>query len=110
MRQPRMGQRDRRAAPVIIRKEIRMSSVTKKAAKENPSGGSRPRWLDDRAAEARGPEATGKHPAIDEQIRLRAYELYIERGAQPNADLGDWLRAERELRERANAEEPDAAS
>lgn len=36
-------------------------------------------------------------PSLDEQIQLRAYELYLERGAGPNDDLGDWLRAEREL-------------
>jgi hypothetical protein len=43
------------------------------------------------------------HPPVDEQIRLRAYELYMERGAQPADDLGDWLRAERELSEAAGA-------
>ena len=41
---------------------------------------------------------------VDEQIRLRAYELYLERGAQPNDDLGDWLQAEREYRERSRDE------
>ena len=49
-------------------------------------------------------EANGAHAGMDEQIRLRAYELYLERGAQPNDDLADWLRAERELRERAAAD------
>lgn len=39
---------------------------------------------------------------LPSRIRLRAYELYMERGAQPNDDLGDWLRAERELGELAN--------
>lgn len=33
----------------------------------------------------------------DETIRLRAYEIYLERGQQPDRDLGDWLQAEREL-------------
>lgn len=33
---------------------------------------------------------------LDEQIRTRAYQLYLERGAQPNGiDVRDWLRAER---------------
>ncbi len=32
-----------------------------------------------------------------EHIRVRAYELYLERGAQPSDGLEDWLRAEREL-------------
>jgi hypothetical protein len=32
---------------------------------------------------------------LDEQIRTRAYQLYLERGAQPNGEVRDWLRAER---------------
>jgi hypothetical protein len=37
-----------------------------------------------------------------EQIRVRAYELYLERGAQPSDGLEDWLQAERELRRSAD--------
>ena len=33
----------------------------------------------------------------DDEIRTRAYELYLARGAQPGRELGDWLQAEREL-------------
>jgi hypothetical protein len=33
-----------------------------------------------------------------EEIRRRAYEIYVERGGLPGSELGDWLRAERELR------------
>jgi Protein of unknown function (DUF2934) len=33
-----------------------------------------------------------------EQIRQRAYELYLFRGAGPGDALEDWLEAERELR------------
>lgn len=37
-------------------------------------------------------------PAASEQeIRRRAYEIYLERGAQPGHELEDWLRAENEL-------------
>ena len=36
--------------------------------------------------------------ARDEEIRLRAYEIYLERGEQPGRDLDDWLQAERELK------------
>ncbi len=47
-----------------------------------------------------------------EQIRMRAYELYLERGAQPRDGLDDWLQAERELRrsadERIGAQESPA--
>jgi Protein of unknown function (DUF2934) len=32
-----------------------------------------------------------------EEIRIRAYEIYMERGGQPRHDLDDWLQAEREL-------------
>ncbi len=33
----------------------------------------------------------------EEQIRLRAYEIYLERKGSPGSALEDWLRAEREL-------------
>jgi len=33
----------------------------------------------------------------EDDIRLRAYELYIERGAIPGDEVSDWLQAEREL-------------
>ena len=32
-----------------------------------------------------------------EEIRLRAYEIYLERGGLPSNELDDWLQAEREL-------------
>ena len=35
--------------------------------------------------------------APDEEIRRRAYEIYLERGEQPGRELDDWLQAEREL-------------
>jgi hypothetical protein len=34
----------------------------------------------------------------DEDIRARAYEMYLERGGQHGLDFDDWVRAERELR------------
>jgi len=37
------------------------------------------------------------HSAREEEIRRRAYELYLERGQQPGRDLEDWFQAEREL-------------
>jgi hypothetical protein len=33
----------------------------------------------------------------EEAVRLRAYELYLERGAIPGDEVRDWLQAEREL-------------
>jgi hypothetical protein len=32
-----------------------------------------------------------------EKIRLRAYEIHLERGGLPGNELDDWLKAEREL-------------
>jgi hypothetical protein len=34
----------------------------------------------------------------DEEIRRRAYEIYLERGEQPGRELDDWLQAERGLK------------
>jgi hypothetical protein len=33
----------------------------------------------------------------DEEIRRRAYEIYLERGEQSGTEQDDWLQAEREL-------------
>jgi hypothetical protein len=35
--------------------------------------------------------------AREEEIKHRAYEIYLERGEEPGRDLEDWLQAEREL-------------
>jgi len=34
---------------------------------------------------------------LEAKIRVRAYELYQDRGSAPGLDLEDWLRAEREV-------------
>jgi hypothetical protein len=33
----------------------------------------------------------------EEQIRARAYRIYVERGCEPGHDLDDWLQAEYDL-------------
>ena len=43
------------------------------------------------------PHPANQAPNHDE-IRLRAYEIYLEGGSVPGRDLDDWLKAERELR------------
>ena len=43
-------------------------------------------------------EALTSAPTVEE-IRARAYEIYIERGQREGEDLEDWLRAEKELTE-----------
>ena len=40
-------------------------------------------------------------PRPEEQIRARAYELYVERGKQPGDGVADWLQAESEYHERS---------
>ncbi len=37
-----------------------------------------------------------RRPSEDE-IRRRAYEIYVARGGTPGHELDDWIRAEREL-------------
>ncbi len=34
---------------------------------------------------------------LQEEIRLRAYELYEERGREDGRDVDDWLQAEEEI-------------
>lgn len=34
---------------------------------------------------------------LEEQIRRRAYELYVQRGNQSGSELDDWLQAESEI-------------
>jgi hypothetical protein len=41
----------------------------------------------------------GTHPTTEE-IALRAYHIYLERGGAPGNPLEDWTRAERELLEK----------
>jgi len=37
---------------------------------------------------------------LEDQIRRRAYEIYLERGASPGNENEDWILAEREVRSR----------
>ena len=36
-------------------------------------------------------------PMLEHEIRLRAYDLYVQRGRQDGHALDDWLRAEGEI-------------
>jgi len=46
--------------------------------------------------QARKPRAAKSIPTRDE-IALRAYQIYLERGGAPGNAFEDWTRAEREL-------------
>ena len=47
------------------------------------------------STQAEAGEASVGNSARDEEIRCRAYEIYLERNEQPGRDLDDWLQAER---------------
>jgi hypothetical protein len=49
-------------------------------------------------------ESTENLP-IEERIRERAYELYVQNGGQSGSELEDWLQAETEIREIGPSEE-----
>jgi hypothetical protein len=49
------------------------------------------------SAQAEAGEVSVGNAVRTEEIRRRAYEIYLERGEQPGRELDDWLQAEREL-------------
>ena len=61
------------------------------------TGSARPRSIKSSAA-----KSSQIFPTI-EQIRLRAYELYLSRGTNHGDEIEDWLNAERELTELSKA-------
>ena len=65
-----------------------------RAAKPN-SGADRPENI----SETLVARETTAEPS-DDEIRARAYEIYLERGGHDGLDFDDWVRAERELRQR----------
>ena len=55
-----------------------------------------------RARKATARRSTSSAAAVlptEEEIRLRAYEIFLARGCQPGQAIQDWLQAERELTE-----------
>ena len=38
---------------------------------------------------------------VEERIRRRAYELYVQRGSESGSELDDWLQAEEEIQRAA---------
>lgn len=67
---------------------MRMSSKTKRNGSTEPQA---------TFAQAETREVSVGNSVRDEEIRRRAYEIYLERGAQPGHELDDWLQAEREF-------------
>ena len=46
-----------------------------------------------------------KEPTLEERIRARAHELYVDRGNESGSEADDWLRAEEEIEEEVAAAE-----
>ena len=65
------------------------------AARPGSSEGNEP---DDRSASMSSEQPAGE--PTEEEIRSRAYLLYIERGGGDGMDFEDWVNAERELKNR----------
>jgi hypothetical protein len=48
-------------------------------------------------ASARAKEPPIEIVPLEERIRQRAYELYVDRGNESGSELDDWLQAEEEI-------------
>ena len=58
----------------------------------------------ERAETAADQVTAGNREPSAEEIRYRAYELYLERGGEHGLDFEDWLKAEQELKNRRPGE------
>jgi hypothetical protein len=50
------------------------------------------------AAPAPAKERSKETLSLEERIRQRAYELYVQGGNESGSELDDWLQAEEEIR------------
>jgi len=60
-------------------------------------------------ATVRAKEVPSESLPLEERVRRRAYELYVQRGNESGSELDDWLQAEEEIR-RAKEAAIDEAS
>jgi DUF2934 family protein len=86
----RMHEYLRRATAIqsLNKREMGMSS------KPKSNGGAEPQTT---SAQAEAGEVSVGNSVRAEEIRRRAFEIYLERGKQPGLDVADWLQAEHEL-------------
>jgi hypothetical protein len=49
------------------------------------------------------PDAVAAPEVTHEHIAVRAYHIYLSRGARPGDQFADWIAAERELRQQARS-------
>jgi hypothetical protein len=74
--------------PMARKKDMSMSSKPKRNGSTESQASS---------TQAETGEVSAGNSARGEEIRRRAYEIYLERGEQPGRELDDWLQAEGEL-------------
>jgi len=59
------------------------------------NGSKAPRTNSSQAADAG--QTSVRSAVREDEIRLRAYEIYLQRGEDPGGEVDDWLQAEGEL-------------
>lgn len=95
--------------------KARIKTKTKTKAKETSSPAAGKKMLSEPGSPARknGKAGNTAPSNLEEEIRRRAYELYLQRRATAGAEDGsegqDWLIAEREIRSRHGSQERHSA-
>ena len=74
--------------PIISKREMDVSSNPESKSDAEPQATS---------TQLETGEVSVGNSARTEEIRRRAYEIYLERGKQSGHDVDDWLQAEQEL-------------
>jgi hypothetical protein len=77
--------------PITRKKETKMSANPRRQRSTEP---------EPIVAHRETGEVSIANPPREEEIRRRAYELYLGRGEQPGSELDDWFQAERELEDK----------
>jgi hypothetical protein len=102
-RPPSRSQADDSAAAAPPKPRVRRSRGTPgapEAAEVDTQAARREAEEESLSDEDVGPSTSMASEPSEEDIRLRAYHRYLERGGAPGSDFDDWLEAERELRSR----------
>jgi hypothetical protein len=67
-------------------------------AKRSPASTSPRKRATTKKANGAAPGPLAPARPTDDQIRVRAYHRYLERGSGPGGDFDDWLEAEKDLK------------
>jgi hypothetical protein len=84
-------------APQARDQELAPTPSRERAQQQNNNADIPSEAGDDAPLESMASRSMGSEPS-EEDIRLRAYHRYLERGGGHGMDFEDWLEAERELR------------